>query len=266
MVNIVPVDFKRHARKGWCRPVGYKFAEKDAVVALVASEFPRAALSLPIGFVEQSGFFVPVMLTSPVPGHNVVVGPTGQWLTGYVPAVLRAYPFSTRTLAGEDILCIDEASGLVADANDKTEKFFEADGSLSPPVAAILELLRQTNQHRIVTNRAVVQLSDAGLIKRWPLVVPVGEEQVPVQGLYCIDNAALESLDDRSLLEVRGSLGFAYAQLLSMGQVEVLSKITLIQRRMGQLGQRVRTGIHRQRCRASSIGSAVNKSPGEARR
>ena len=177
MVNIVPVDFRRHSRKGWRRPVGYKFAEKDSVVALVASEFPRAALALPIGFVEQSGFFVPVLLTSPVPGRSVVVGPTGQWLVGYVPAALRTYPFSTRTSAGEDILCIDEGSDLVVDADDTTERFFEADGSLSPTVAAIFELLRQTDQHRIVTNRAVVELSDAGLIKSWPLVVPVGEEQ-----------------------------------------------------------------------------------------
>ena len=85
MVNIVPVDFRRHSRKGWRRPVGYKFAEKDSVVALVASEFPRAALALPIGFVEQSGFFVPVLLTSPVPGRSVVVGPTGQWLVVTYP-------------------------------------------------------------------------------------------------------------------------------------------------------------------------------------
>jgi hypothetical protein len=244
MVNVVPVDRDRHAGKGWRRPVGYKFAETDAVVALVASDFSKAALSLPIGFVEQFGFFVPVMLTSPVPSHNVVVGPTGQWLTAYVPAVLRAYPFSTGTSAGgEDILCIDEASGLVVDADDTTEKFFESDGSFAPSVAAIFGLLRQTDQHRIVTNRAVVALSDAGLIKRWPLIVPVGDEQIPVQGLYCIDESALDSLDDRSLIEVRRALGLCYAQLLSMGQVDVLSKLALIQRRMGNVGQQVRQGF-----------------------
>jgi hypothetical protein len=97
MVNIVPVDRERHAGKGWRRPPNYNFAAKDAVVALVASEFLQAALALPIGFVEQSGFFVPVMLTSPMPNRNVTVGPTGQWLVGYVPAVLRAYPFSLRS-------------------------------------------------------------------------------------------------------------------------------------------------------------------------
>jgi SapC len=52
MVNIVPVDRARHAGKGWRHPTGYGFAKKDAVVAIVASEFARAALALPIGFVE----------------------------------------------------------------------------------------------------------------------------------------------------------------------------------------------------------------------
>lgn len=55
MVNIVPVDRERLAGKGWRRPAGYSFAKNDAVISLVASEFPKAALSLPIGFVEQSG-------------------------------------------------------------------------------------------------------------------------------------------------------------------------------------------------------------------
>src|SRR5262245_59300373 len=107
MVNIVPVDRERHASKGWRHPVGYGFAKNEAAVSIVASEFPRAALALPIGFVEQSGFFVPVMLTSPIPGRNSAVGPKGEWFPGYVPAVLRAYPFSLRAAAeGEATLCV----------------------------------------------------------------------------------------------------------------------------------------------------------------
>ena len=68
MANIVPVDRERHADKGWRHPEGYGFVKNDAVVPIVALEFAKAALTLPIGFVEQSGFFVPVMLTSPFPG------------------------------------------------------------------------------------------------------------------------------------------------------------------------------------------------------
>ena len=59
MANIVPVDRARHAGKGWRHPPGYQFANKDAVVPLVSSEFPLAALALPIGFVEQSDLSYP---------------------------------------------------------------------------------------------------------------------------------------------------------------------------------------------------------------
>lgn len=231
MANMVPVDRERLAGKGWRRAAGYSFAKNDAVVSLVASEFPKAALTLPIGFVEQSGFFVPVMLTSPFPGRNLVVGPNGEWFTGYIPAVLRAYPFSLRSLAGAEkpTLCVDEDSGLVVPEDDKTEKFFNEDGSLSPPLSDVLKLLRQLDENRIATNRDIVALSDAGAIKRWPLVVPVGDRQVPVNGLYTTDDTALNALDDASFISVRRALALAYIQLVSTAQVGVLSRLALIE-------------------------------------
>jgi hypothetical protein len=228
--------------KGWRRPANYSFADKESAVALVASEFLQAALALPIAFVEQSGFFVPVMLTSPVPDRNVIVGPSGQWFVGYVPAVLRAYPFSLRFAGERETLCIDEDSGLVVNADKTTEKFFQDDGSLSPIVATILELLRHIDQSRRVTNRAVVSLSDAGLIKRWPLIVPVGDQQVPINGLYCIDEAALDALDDTGLIEVRRALPMAYMQIFSMGQVGVLSRLASVQHQIAQFDRQSELG------------------------
>lgn len=240
MANMVPVDRERLAGKGWRRAAGYGFAKNDAVISLVASEFPKAALTLPIGFVEQSGFFVPVMLTSPFPGRNVVVGPNGEWFTGYIPAVLRAYPFSLRSLAGgeEPTLCVDEDSGLVVPEDDKTEKFFNEDGSLSPPLSDVLKLLRQLDENRIATNRDIVALSDVGAIKRWSLVVPVGDRQVPVNGLYTADDAALNALDDGSFISVRRALALAYAQLVSTGQVGVLSRLALLEEKALEAAQK----------------------------
>ena len=236
MVNIVPVDRDRHEGKGWRHPAGYGFAKNDAVVPLVASEFAKAALTLPIGFVEQSGFFVPVMLTSPFPGRNVVVGPKGEWFTGYVPAVLRAYPFSLRASGGgEARLCVDEDSGLVVAADEKTEKFFNEDGTLSAPVSDILKLLRHMDENRIFTNQAVVALSDAGVVKRWNLIVSVGDRQVPVGGLYSVDEAALEALDDAGFVGVRRALGVAHVQLVSTQQVGVLSRLASLQEKASQV-------------------------------
>ena len=128
------------------------------------------------------------------------MAPKGEWFTGYVPATLRTYPFSLLASAGgEPTLCVDEDSGLVVPADDKTEKFFNADGSLSAPVSEVLKLLRHVDENRIFTNQAVVALSDAGVIKGWNLIVPVGDRQVPVGGLYSVDEAALNELDDAAL-------------------------------------------------------------------
>lgn len=231
MANIVPVDRSRLAGKGWRRPAGYQFAQNDAVVSIVAAEFPQAALALPIGFVEQSGFFVPVMLTSPIPRRNAAVGPNGEWFPGYTPAVLRAYPFSLAAPAkGEEpVLCFDEGSGLVVPADDKAEKFFNDDGSLSEPVSQTLKLLRHIDENRTFTNQAIVALSDAGVIKRWNLVVPLGNREVPVNGMYTVDEAALEALDDASYIGVRRAMGVAYTQLVSTGQVGVLSRLARVQ-------------------------------------
>ena len=190
----------------------------------------QAALALPIGFVEQSGFFVPVMLTSPILGRNAAIGPNGEWFVGYTPAVLRAYPLLVAPSKGaEPVLCINEDSGLVVPADDNTEKFFNADGSYSEPVAKILTLLRHIDENRIFTNQAVVALSDAGVIKRWNLVVPVGNREVPVNGFYSVDEAALEALDDAGYVGLRRAMGVAYAQLVSTGQVGLLSRLARVQ-------------------------------------
>jgi hypothetical protein len=244
MVNIVPVNLERHAGKGWRQPNGYAFAGKEAVVAIVGGEFPAAALSLPIGFVVQSEYLVPVVLTSPAPGRNVVIGPTGQWLVSYVPAALRAYPFGfarATESSQQAVLCIDEDSGLIVDADNAAERFFEPDGSPSAAIKRIGDLLRQIEESRISTNLAVVELSKAGVVKPWPLAIPVGEQQVPVHGLFCIDEAALNALADGQFLELRksGALSLAYAQLLSMGQVGIVARLALTQLRMAQAGQQL---------------------------
>ena len=50
---------------------------------------------------------------------------------------------------------------------------------------------------------------------------------MPVEGLFCVDEAALNKLDDEDFLAARkaGGLALAYAQLLSMNQLAVLERL-----------------------------------------
>jgi hypothetical protein len=235
MVNIVPVERDRYGGKGWRRPTGYGFASNAAVLPLGGSEFGHAVGAMPIGFVATSaGSYMPVALVAVAQGSNLFVGPGGEWFGSYVPAALRSYPFSLMHTgnSGEPVFGIDEDSGLVRDdpSGEGVEKFFEADGSLTATTKAIAEMLGTLDRDQRVTARAVAALAEAGLIKPWPLTVRVGNQQVTVNGLHWVDEQALNALDDETFLKLRkaSALVVAYGHLLSLGQVNVLSRLALL--------------------------------------
>jgi hypothetical protein len=241
MVNIVPVDRERHAGKGWKRPVSYGFVANVGLVPLGGSEFSQAVAAMPIGFIERSpGSYRPVAVMAISKGGNVFVGPGGQWFGGYVPAALRSYPFSLIRTEGSEqgVLGIDEDSELVVDdpSGVGVEKFFEADGTPTPTTKSLTELLQFMERDQVMTDRAVSALVEASVIKPWPLTVQVGDQQIAVSGLHCIDEPALNALDDATFLKLRraSSLVIAYGHLLSMGRVSVLTRLTLIRTQMAQ--------------------------------
>jgi hypothetical protein len=239
MVKIVPVARDHHGRKRWRRPNGFGFAANLAVAPLGGSEFSQAIGTLPIGFIEGSpGSYMPVAVLALTKGGNLFVGPGGQWLGGYIPVVLRAYPFSPiRTDNGEGgALGIDEDSGLIVDIGDGEglEEFFETDGTLAPTTKAITELVHFSERDQLTTAQAVSALAEAGVIKPWPLTMQVGDQQITVGGLHSVDEAALNALDDATFLKLRkaSSLVIAYGQLLSMVQVHGLARLTLMRQQM----------------------------------
>jgi hypothetical protein len=236
MVNIVPVSRDRHAGKGWRRQTDYSFAATESVVPLTGGEFVIAAVAMPIAFIENSGRYVPVAVMSPVSGRNMFVAPAGQWLGTYVPARLRSYPFLLLRGEGSDqmLLCVDEDSGLVVDADAETEPFFVEDGSPSQAIKSLLEFLQQVEHNRLATELAVAGLADAGVIQPWALTIPAGDKQLEVKGLHRVDPAKFAALQDEPYLQLRKSsaIELAYAQMLSMQMVRIFLQLAAIQKQM----------------------------------
>ena len=77
-------------------------------------------------------------------------------------------------------------------------------------------------------------LVQAGVIKPWPITIKGEQGDRVVNGLNCIDEAALNALPNEDFLKLRatGALPIAYAQLLSMNQLGVFEHLGKIQ---GQL-------------------------------
>jgi hypothetical protein len=233
MTELAAISPERHGQKVWKHVSGYAFAATDTAIPLVGVELSKVAPAMPIGFIKQEGGYQLVAITSLQPGTNLYVAPDGEWLGAYIPAALRAYPFKLgqQESAENLILCINEASGLVVDNTEYGNAFFDDQDEPTQGIKDILNLLTEVEANRAVTQRTVNALADAGVITPWAINLKQGEKVVPVEGLFQVDEAALNKLDDEDFLTVRkaGGLSVAYAQLLSINQLAVLERLGEIQ-------------------------------------
>jgi len=233
MTEFTAIAPESHAQKAWKNVTDYAFGAADTVIPLVGAELSKAASAMPTGFIEQEAGYQLVAITSLQSGQNLYVAPDGKWLGTYIPSALRAYPF--RLLKPESVeksvLCINEASGLVVESGEEGNDFFDDESQPTQGIKDILNFLTEVEASRAVTQGAVNALADAGLITPWALNLKQGEEVVPVKGLFHVDEAALNKLDDEDFLAVRkaGGLGVAYAQIVSMNQLAVLEHLGKLQ-------------------------------------
>jgi len=228
MPTITPISRDTHATKRWKRRTDYKFAASEVVAPLVVNELPRAASSLPIGFVAQGEHFVPATVLGLAPGQNLLVAPDGRWFTAaYIPAVFRSYPFMLAQISEDrEVLCVLEDSGLVTDGPEG-EAFFDEDGAPSRPLADVLSFLQQLSVNQKATQRVCAALKEHGLIQPWPITIktPAGDQNV--EGMHRIDEVALNALAGEAFLNVRaaGGLPVAYCQLMSMQHLSGLVQL-----------------------------------------
>ena len=233
MAKLAVVTPERHAKKQWKHSTGYAFVAGDSVIPLVGVELGRVVLSMPAGFIEQGAGYQLVGITSLLPGTNLYVAPDGRWLGGNIPVALRGYPFYLlpQKSSGKLVLCINEASGLVVEGEEDGIAFFDDQDKPSQAITDILNELNSIEAARVVTQGAVDALADAGLIIPWEINLKDGEKVVPVKGLFQVDKAALNKLDDEDFLTVRkaGGLPVAYAQILSMCQIALFKRLSGLQ-------------------------------------
>lgn len=225
MTTWTPVSRTQHVNAGWLSYRDYLHAATYATTPLLAAELPKAVGAFPLAFVQQEESYQLVALHSLQPGVNLYINSQGQWLAPYVPAWHRSHPF--RLLRNEEnddqILCVDESSTLFqAEASGAAKPFFDAEGNPHQELQETLGFLQECHNNRLLTDKLVQQLANAGLIQRWALQLQ-GSEGEPrlVEGVFQINVAALRALggDALSALAASGALAIAYAQLLSADRI-----------------------------------------------
>jgi len=234
MPEWIAVSRNEHADKTFMPRQGYGFAAQQQVVPVLIAELTKLLPHYALGFIQQGEgahqSYQPVALTGLGGERNLYVHPDGRWLASYVPSSLRGHPFALANThdnaeGGQQVLAIDQAS--LTDDSD-AEALFDEAGNLSEKVQQTLDFLTQCEKSRQATHAASQLLGDTGLIEPWPLKIEHGEGQEPlnVQGLYRINEKALNALAADAFADLRkhGALALAYAQLFSMSQLSQLTE------------------------------------------
>lgn len=235
MTHYVPLNKTDHMYAGWQKGDNLSFANQDMVVPLLVEELPHVLPTMPMAFTQQKTAdgqikYVLVALLSITPGHNFFLHPHGRWLGGYLPAAYRGYPFKLlQDQEGKHVVCFDTDSGLFRETPmPADEVFFTSDGELSETTRNIMTFMELCEKNRIITQRAVDSLQEVGIIQPWALkIAGEGDTQQPINGLYKIDESALQQLDQSLLhtLMQTGGLSIAYAQLFSQHRLSVFPKL-----------------------------------------
>ena len=234
MPNYIPLQPSQHKEAGFQRAQTVAHGSTDQFSPVLLEELAHLVPVIPLCFIKSrsdNARFELVAFQGLEEGLNLFVDPkTQKWLTPYMPAEYRSYPFSVGKdmKSGKKILCFDLDSGLLLERPSTNDmRFFTQDGQLSQFLKDTMAFMEQCSVSGKRTQTAVDMLAELDLLVDWPVKLTRLGQETAVEGVYRIDPARLQALDAESLKRLHDVHGtqIAYAQLFSERQLTTLAKL-----------------------------------------
>lgn len=205
-------------------PNGFSFASTAHSVILAGVEFAEACRHFPILFAaSENGSVSPVALMGLQTKENLFVGPSGEWLAGYIPAYIRRYPFiHTQGNDGEILVCVDENfDGLNLEGG---QRLFEG----TAPGAYLQKTLEFLNVFLVqmkATEAFCLLLQELGLLRPMNASIKmVDSRQFNLTDFLVVDEQKLLEMDVNALEKLfrTGGLAYVYAHIFSLRSMQGL--------------------------------------------
>lgn len=224
-----PVALNREVHRGLKFkqiPGNFSFARSTNSIPLAGVEFASAARDYPLVFSgSDASNTLAVALVGLTQDENYFVDNDGQWQGAYVPAFVRRYPFVLAEQEGGQLaVCLDEACPGFNAADG--EPLFDEAGVERPFLKNTLEFLTEYQGRMRQTQAFIQRLHEWALLKPQVIqVAPEGRPRSVLQGMQVVDEQKLMELDEARVqtLFKSGELGWIYAHLISLGNLQRLS-------------------------------------------
>jgi hypothetical protein len=232
VTKLVPITKNEFSAKSWQRATNNFFAAKDSYCPISAPETLEAALKLPVGFIKDGDDFTLVAIQGVTQDQNLYIGPKGNWYITYKPRLYRCYPFTMAVNSenhDELIFCFDEESELLEDSVEHNPFFLE-NGDFPEDISKMINFLRHHYADMHQTRKYCDVLKGLDLFTSLEVKFELDGTEHKIDGLYTIDESALQKLSEEKFLSLRNSglLPLVYTQLLSLKNFDSLIKIAKI--------------------------------------
>jgi len=196
---------------------------------ITLGEFAECSREFPILFVRaapENGkeTVAPVAVFGLKPGENLFLK-DGQWSAGYLPALIRAYPFTMARIEGSDrwAMVFDNAwKGL---GREKGHPLFDEKGEATEYLNEVHKFVQAVENDIERTRQACAELLERKLLKpmRFDATLANGET-LSVDGFMTLDEEAVAKLPDAEIgrLYRSGLLHVLQTHHLSLGNMRRL--------------------------------------------
>ena len=148
-----------------------------------------------------------------------------NWRAMYIPAILKAYPFSTGRVGTEQRTVLSIDLGWAGLSQTEGVPLFDAEGKPSEHLQALNKQLEQLELEVQRTRELCRFLIDKDLLRdmRFDAELPDGQK-LQVDGFLTIDDKRVAALPDADILQMQrnGVMGLIHAHYVSMGNMRKL--------------------------------------------
>ena len=222
--NLVVLDKETHKELKINPMENLDFARGSAFVPLVGSEVKKLSNAFPIVF--STGEKPTLMALVSLGGDSLAINSEGKWISKYVPAHIRKYPFSfasAKDKPEQKVILIDEDSKLFS--KSKGKKLFKKSGEQSESLENAIKFLSSYEKEIAMTDKIVEIITQSGILEDREISVGEGDEKkVLVSGFQVVSREKLNKLSDDILAEwVRNGIIFMIdAHLKSLENIQTL--------------------------------------------
>lgn len=204
------------------------FAKNMGSTPVLISETGKLGLTFPIVFTAEENPSI-TAITS-LGNDNLAITKDGKWITDYVPAVYRKYPFTYVNIkenAEEKVVAIDvEAQNL---STEEGIPLFDENNEQTQLLKDTIHFLTSYEEESMKTKSIAKIISDTNILEDREISVGEGEEKkVLVKGFKVVSKEKLDALDDAILaLWVRnGIISFINLHIKSLDNMQTLMNLS----------------------------------------